>query len=152
MFILKIIKNGLTEQSDFATNQEALDHLAIYKGSDEQVIHHEAVLDENGIVLAEAYDETIPANYTYLITEEAAPIEDISPRQLRLALLSIGLNETVIDTAILNLESPLKEQAQIAWKYSLSYKRSELAVQTIGSLAGLSSKQLDSIWELAKGL
>jgi len=41
MFILKIIKNGKTEQSDFKTNQEALDHLAKYKGKDEHIVHHE---------------------------------------------------------------------------------------------------------------
>jgi len=152
MFILKITKNGITEQSDFATNQEALDHLAIHKGSDEQVIHHEAVLDENGVILVEAYDETIPANYTYTITEEAAPIADISPRQIRLALLSLGLTELTIDSAIGNLESPIKEQAMIAWKYSTTFQRNVPIISAIGDLLNLSESQLDDLWVIGKGL
>lgn len=117
------------EESDFPTLEEAQAHFQ--------------ALEDSGYYGAE---------YTHEFVEVIPKKEDISPRQLRLALLSIGLSESVIDTAILNLQSPLKEQAQIAWKYSLSYKRDEAAVQAIGTLAGLSSEQLDSIWELAKGL
>jgi NADH dehydrogenase/NADH:ubiquinone oxidoreductase subunit G len=152
MFILKITKNGITEQSDFATNQEALDHLAIHKGTDEQIIHHEAVLDENGAIATEAHDEIIPANYAYSITEQAEPIADISPRQIRLALLSLGLTELTIDSAIGNLESPTKEQAMIAWKYSTSFKRDVPIIAAIGKLLGLSSEQLDALWIAGKDL
>lgn len=196
MFILKIIKNGSTEQSDFATNQEALDHLAIYKGMDEQIINHPeqiipheaiaevvgqeaslevlAILDASGAEISPyvpakefiqavasvaafdevipAWDEIIPANYTYSITEQAAPIADISPRQIRLALLSLGLTESIVDTAINNLESPIKEQAMIAWKYSTTFQRNVPIIETIGALLSLNSVQLDEIWIAASGV
>jgi hypothetical protein len=90
--------------------------------------------------------------YTYSIIEVIPVKEDVSPRQLRLALLSAGITEAMIDGAIALLESPTKEQAQIAWKYSLSYKRSESAVAVIGTLAGLTSDQLDGLWDLARTL
>lgn len=119
------------EESDFLTLEQAQAHFQ--------------ALEDSGYYGSEG-------EYTHEIIEVIPVKEDVSPRQLRLALLSIGLSEAVIDAAISNLESPLKEQAQIAWKYSLSYKRSELAVQTIGTLAGLTSEQLDSIWDLARTL
>lgn len=177
MFILKITKNGLTEQSDFATNQEALDHLAIYKGTDEQIINHPeqiihyddlySMSEVDGVVsqgelIRPAYDEVIPAwdeiisaNYTYSITEQVAPIAAIppvSPRQIRLALLSLGLAESVVDTAINNLESPIKEQAMIAWKYSTTFQRNVPIIETIGTLLNLTSEQLDQLWIAASGV
>lgn len=119
------------EESDFQTLEEAQAHFDMLKNSGYFGIEGE---------------------YTHEIVEVILEKEDVSPRQLRLALLSVGITETMIDVAISLLESPSKEQAAIAWKYSLSYKRSESAVTVIGSLAGLSNEQLDSLWDLAKGL
>jgi len=105
MFILKIIKNGKTEQSDFNTLLEAQDHLVKYKGKDEYVIHHEeilevigqeasveipAILDINGVEISPmipakefiqavayqaAYDEVIPADYSYSIEDNTTQVE-----------------------------------------------------------------------------
>ena len=174
MFILKIIKNGLTEQSDFATNQEAVDHLAIYKGTDEQIIHHpeqiihhddlynmsevDGVVSQGELIrpaydeVIPAWDETIPANYTYSITEESAAIAPISPRQLETALLSLGITYEMVLAQIATLPSELKPIAEIAWRRSGSFVRSEPAVGMIGSLLSLNSVQLDHIWEIGAGL
>jgi hypothetical protein len=129
MYKLKTNSINGHEESDFLTLEEAQAHFQN--------------LVDSGYYGAEC---------THEIIEVIPKKDDISPRQIRMALLSLGLTESMIDTVILNLQSPLKEQAQIAWKYSLSYKRDETAVQAIGSLAGLSSEQLDSVWIMAKDL
>jgi len=169
MFNLKVTKqDGSIEQSDFATNQEALDwkiHLeSLGYNFSESIVHYdaieakEAILDESGIELSPAIeavaacDETIPAPYSFEISSINPPIEDISPRQIRMALLSLGLAENAIDGAISNLSSPQKEQAMIAWKYSTTFKREAEAVSMIGSLLSLSSEQLDQIWKIGSNL
>jgi hypothetical protein len=81
-----------------------------------------------------------------------APIEDISPRQIRLALLESGITESAVDGAISALSSPDKEKAFIAWKFSTSFVRDLPIIDLLGSSLGLTSEQLDSIWSLGKGL
>ena len=125
MFNLKVTrKDGAIEQSEFATNQEAIewiDHLV-----------------EIGYI-----------DCTYEVTTIDPKIENISPRQLRLALLSLNLTESSIDNTINTLPSPLKEQAMIAWKYSTTFERSAEAVGMIGALLSLNNEQLDDIWKQA---
>ena len=128
MYTLKVTKaDGSIEQSDFPTEQECLDwktHLDII-------------------------------GYIYESSEVIAGttvLADISPRQIRLALLSIGITEASVDTQIEALSSPIKEQAMIAWKYSTSFQRSVPTVAAIGAMLGLSSGQLDELWILGAGL
>jgi hypothetical protein len=64
----------------------------------------------------------------------------------------MGLTEAAIDSAISTLSSPSKEQAMIAWKYSTTFKRSEVAVAMIGALLSLSSEQLDGVWKIGSNL
>ena len=129
MYILKVKKEGKPdEQSDFATEQEAIDWQA-------------HLVNDLGYV-----------DCTFEILQVNPPIEDISPRQIRMALLNLGLAENAIDGAISNLSSPQKEQAQIAWKYSTSFKRDAEAVAIIGALLSLSSEQLDQIWKIGSNL
>jgi len=128
MFNLKVTKaDGSIEQSDFLTEQECLDW--------------QAHLGEIGYT-----------DCTFEIIAYAKPIEDISPRQIRLVLLASGITEASIDGAIAVLESPLKEQAMIAWKYSTSFKRDVPIIAAIGKLLGLSSEQLDALWIKGKDL
>jgi hypothetical protein len=177
MFTLKVTRsNGQIEQSDFATEAECLAHFEHYKalgywGREEQVIHHNETIilheevpavTENEIeiipaVLAyeetiAAWDETIPAEYTYEVLSGTVVLADISPRQIRLALLSIGITEASVDTQIEALNSPIKERAMIAWKYSTSFQRTVPTVAAIGAMLGLSSGQLDELWILGAGL
>lgn len=127
MFNLKVTKpDGSIEQSEFSTNEEA--------------VNWQTHLEALGYI------------GTFEIGSINPPIEDISPRQIRMALLSLGLAENAIDGAISNLSSPSKEQAQIAWKYSTSFKRDAEAVSIIGSLLSLSSEQLDQIWKIGSNL
>jgi hypothetical protein len=126
----------------------------------------EAVLDEEGNVLSEAvpaieaviaveavdaipaWTEIVPIQFTWEIVEVNPPLADISPRQIALALLSIGITESQVIAAINQLPSPQKEQGIIAWNRSNYFVRTEPAVTMIGQLMGLSNQQLDDIWKL----
>ncbi len=124
MFNLKVTKpDGSIEQSEFATNEEA--------------------------VSWKTHLEAIGYIGTFEISSINPPIEDISPRQIRMALLALGLTEAAIDSAINSLSSPQKEQAMISWKYSTTFKRENEAVAAIGALLNLSSEQLDALWKAA---
>ena len=166
-------KNG-REESIFATEGEAQAHFDSYRaqgywGKEEQtveiaevpeVIEVPAVLDENGNVITPAviteaipaHTVGIPAEFTWDIVPFSAPLENISPRQIRLALLSIGITSAIVEAAIANLPSPQKDQATIAWNYSNYFSRTEPAVAMIGTLAGLNSEQLDNLWRLGATL
>lgn len=143
MFKLIVTDNetNSVEQSDFETEIECENwkaHLESigYNFTDTQ--------DENGNV--------IRAIYSFAIEEYKAPIGSISPRQIRMALLAQGINESAIESAINGLPSPQKEQAMIAWKYSTEFVREQASVNEIGGLVGLSSEQLDALWLAAKAL
>lgn len=89
-------------------------------------------------------------NFDTEIVEYVAPIESISPRQIRLALLAIGKTDSDVESAINNLSSPDKEMAMIAWRYSTKFERSIPSVEAIGALLGYSSEELNQIWIAGK--
>lgn len=95
-----------------------------------------------------AWIEHIPAEYTYEIVSVSPRLEDISPRQIALALLSMGITESQVIAAINQLPSPQKEQGIIAWNRSNYFVRTEPAVAMIGALLSLNSTQLDDIWKI----
>lgn len=101
---------------------------------------------EDGEIVEEAVYETIPAEFSYEITDVRNPIAPISPRQLRLALLSQGITEQYVDTAIASMSSPDKEMAMIAWKYSTYYNREIPVVTAIGAMLNLDEDQMDQLW------
>lgn len=80
---------------------------------------------------------------------DAVVFENISPRQIRLALLGMGIPESSVENTIKKLPSPQSEQAMIAWKYSTEFVRTETAISTVGQMLGLSESQLDQIWKAA---
>lgn len=126
MFKLVVIgKNGI-EESQFLTEQECTDH----------------------------YIKNLPhwGINTYTITPVLEVLADISPRQISLALLSLGITETQVIAAINQLSSPQKEQGMIAWNRSNYFVRTEPAVAMIGQLMGLTSSQLDQVWIIGKEL
>ena len=120
-------------------------------GPKQQVIQHPEIPATEETPKIDAYEEIIQG---YIMSTEtiSPPVADISPRQIRLALLSLGTTEAMVDAAIAGLESPVKEQAMIAWKYSTTFVRRVPIIEAIGTLLGLSSDQLDQIWALAGGL
>ncbi|PBB68138.1 hypothetical protein CK228_13595 [Mesorhizobium sp. WSM4312] len=75
-------------------------------------------------------------------TEEVrASMPPLSPRQLRLALLSIGLHEADVDMKLVNDPAGMVE-----WKYATYFKRSHPLVEGLGALFFITADQIDSLW------
>lgn len=161
----KLIVNGKNgrEESDFATQAEAQAHFEAVRltghwGAKEQVIEHAEmpaipeVVNEQGIVIAPAIDavpawtETIPCQYTYEIVEFIQIPAPISRKQLKLALLDIGVTEEMIDASINTLPSPAKEQAMIQWKDSSDFKFDHPLVAPLAAALGFNDEQIRNVW------
>lgn len=132
MKILKVtnLSNGNIEQSDFQSEQECLDH--------------------------KAYLETIGYDFTnthsFEILSGFNKFNPISPRQIRLALLSLGVSQEMVKSQIDLLPSPTNQQALIAWEYSTYFERNAPLVESLGLALGLTIEQLDALWIQAKDL
>lgn len=127
--------NGKVETSTFDT----LEALNAY---DLSIYGEEKTINENN-------EETI--NWTKEIIE-VKTFETISPRQIRLALLGLGITQENVKSLIALLPSPTNEQALIAWEYSTFFDRNAPLVENLGNQLGLTTEQLDAVWEQAKSL
>ncbi len=79
-------------------------------------------------------------------------IEDVTPRQIRQALVISGISISSIETMLASLPEPMKSLATIEWEYSTLFIRNNNFVKSLGPLMGLTDDQLDSLWILAKRL
>lgn len=78
--------------------------------------------------------------------EKRAMMPNLTARQLRLGLLSLGkLNG--VPTAISALPSPDKEQAEIEWQYASEFRRLHPLIVQLIPILGLTDEQVDPIWE-----
>lgn len=93
-----------------------------------------------------AWTETIPCQYTYEIVEFNQIPAPISRKQLKLALLDIGVTEEMIDASINTLPSPAKEQAMIQWKDSSDFKFDHPLVAPLAAALGFNDEQIRSVW------
>lgn len=84
----------------------------------------------------------------------AVPVQlpDVTPRQIRQAMVLKGVSIAQIDAAIDSMPEPLKSLARIEWEYSTMFIRANPLVSQVGAALGWSSQQLDELWKFAKGL
>lgn len=78
-----------------------------------------------------------------------AAIPPISPRQIRLALVSSGTQLSEIDSAINALDEPHKTLARIEWEYSSSFERLNPLVGQIAAILNASDQEIDDLWTMA---
>lgn len=71
----------------------------------------------------------------------------ITARQLRLALLSIDLQEADVDMMLVNDPAGMVE-----WKYASYYKRDHPLIDTLGAAKDLLPAHIDSMWLWASEL
>lgn len=71
----------------------------------------------------------------------------LSPRQIRLALILMGISLTDIDTNLDLLPEPTKSLAKVSWEYSLEFYRNDPLVDSVAALLGWTSEQSDYLWE-----
>ena len=76
-------------------------------------------------------------------------ISEVTPRQIRIALLMSGVSTTDIEAALDGLPEPTKTVAKIEWEYSISFVRTNVLVAVVGQLLGWNDAQLDELWILA---
>lgn len=68
----------------------------------------------------------------------------LTPRQLRLALASVGITEAAVDAKLVG-----DTEGQIEWKWASLYKRTHPLIETMGLAFALPPEQIDSLWEWA---
>lgn len=85
--------------------------------------------------------------------EEGMPvIVDVTPRQIRQALILHGVSLTDIENALALLPEPTRSLAQIEWEYSVMFLRRNPLVEQVGQMLGWTSEQLDDLWIFAAKL
>ncbi|KAB2725406.1 hypothetical protein F9L02_19470 [Brucella intermedia] len=77
--------------------------------------------------------------------EKRAIMPNLTARQLRLGLLSLGKLDGV-PTAISALPSPDKEQAEIEWQYASEFRRLHPLIVQLIPILGLTDDQVDTVW------
>lgn len=99
-------------------------------------------------------DSTTDAEWALALAAYSAEpnIPDVTPRQMRQALILSGMSLASIDAAIAALPAPMNSLAQVEWEYSISFQRNRPLVLQMASVFGWSSAQLDALWALAASL
>jgi hypothetical protein len=83
------------------------------------------------------------------VETEAIPviIPDLTPRQIRLVMLSLGLTDDDIETLINNIEDVQQRAAAlIEWRYASAYKRHHPLIDALAPQLGLTNEQLDQLF------
>ena len=75
----------------------------------------------------------------------------LSARQLRLALLGLGLTGAQVEAQIAALPGPdaAREAALIEWEYATTYQRDHPLVVMLGAALSLTEAQIDDAWKEA---
>lgn len=88
----------------------------------------------------------------YAAAPAVPEIPDVTPRQIRQALVMSGISITAIESALNSLPEPTKSMALIEWEFSIAFQRKRPFVTAVGQLLGKSSDELDALWKLAASL
>lgn len=109
-------------------------------------IEHSRFVDEGYYILVDWLQEgNIPEEIPYVEPPPyIAPIPSLTPRQLRLLLLQMGIQLTAIDQYIEAIVDPAQKAiAKVEWEYASEYKRDHQLVVQIGEALGMTSEQMD---------
>jgi phage terminase large subunit-like protein len=114
---------------------------------------------ENGVLTIYLKDflnseqKTTLQNHVLNHADEKHIIPDpVSPRQIRTALVLSGISIQTIEQALDSLNEPEKSIAKIAWEFSNEFNRDNPLIDSLAPVLGLTSAQLDALWNLAKTL
>jgi len=79
-------------------------------------------------------------------------LDDVTPRQIRQALILSGVSTDMIETALNTLPEPTRSMAKTEWEYSIAFQRRRPIVAAIGTMLGWTPAQIDDLWALAAKL
>jgi hypothetical protein len=74
----------------------------------------------------------------------------VTPRQIRLALLTKNIPLASIDAAIDTLPEPDKSMTRVSWDYAVTIDRKDPMIAGMGALLGLTDAQIDELFVLAE--
>lgn len=115
------------------------------------------VLNKDGVKIGELElpDGTSESIWEAKLLEYSNPvvfIPDVSPRQIRQAIILSGMTLEQVDAILDAQPEPQKSLAKIAWQYSMSFSRNDVLVDAIAAAIGITSEQTDALWKLAGSL
>ena len=79
-------------------------------------------------------------------------LPDVTPRQIRQALILSGVTMQSIDDALSSLPEPTQSLAKAEWEYSVAFQRNRPLVASVAVMLGWSSQQVDDLWKFAHSL
>lgn len=99
-------------------------------------------------------NSTTEEQWSEKLAEYAKPpftteVPDVTPRQIRQALILSGVSISQIDSALDSFPEPIKSLAKTEWEYSNSFQRTRPLVASVGQMLGWTSQQVDNLWKLA---
>ncbi len=78
--------------------------------------------------------------------------QELTPRQIRLALIQSWINLSNIDTMIDNIPEPQKSVIKTLWEYSLSYSRDDEMLIQFAKQLWMEEDKLDQLFILGAAL
>lgn len=91
----------------------------------------------------------LPEGWTR-VPEPVAEVTEITPRQMRLAMLASGIDPDGIRAMLDQIpDASQRKQAIIEWEYALSIKRDHPMLEPLAAMCGISHEQLDGLFTLA---
>ena len=92
-------------------------------------------------------------DYVWAVTYEKPPLKPLTRRQFRLALVMNGFALADIEPLIAQITDDTQRQIiQIEWQDATVFERNNSGLLAIAAMMGLSSAQIDELWEQALSL
>lgn len=96
----------------------------------------------------ESFDRTPKVGWIWSAGKCFPDIKSITPRQARQAIVLSGLSLATIEGAMDLLPEPHASLAKIEWEYSTLIIRSNLLIEQMGLILGLTTEQIDDLFIL----
>lgn len=138
--------------NSFTLSQKTIPHLRKFHNAVKQVVPEFDGFIKNDsdvtvLLTVEVTPEIIAA--VEAVVPPAADLPDVTPRQIRQALILSGVNLAEIDQAIDDLPEPTRSLAKAEWEYSNAFERNRPLVAQVAAMLGWTPEQLDQLWILA---
>ena len=131
---LEISENGFTIEPSFEGVQELL----------------QGLIDKQQIL--NALSQFNP-EYVWAVTYETPPVKPLTRRQFRLAIVTNGYNLADIEALIAQNEDDTQRQIiQIEWQDATVFERTNPTLLMMSRMLGLTSQDVDALWEYGLAL
>lgn len=137
------IKDGIIKNTIIVDGNSPMDKLSV---------GYDTLIRIDNLSPNPAIDWTYDGNTFSAPVVPPEPIADVTPRQMRQALILSGVSLAAIDAALNSLSEPTKSLAMVEWEYSIAFQRNRPLVAQVGIMLGWTNQQLDALWIFASGL